>query len=244
MFVFELKIKIPNEGLEEELLEKIEHFLIDNLYRDRQIIYRDVPIIKEKNVFICLINCVEIDSLNYENRKYYVSKYWEKIELISQNKIEINFLGKEYIEYTKCCGKQTFLILYSDSKYSPIRCGDCFDTIPIYSIPETYEDGKGYDDIFFWEKNYDACYDLWFSSEIDENFHLKQLSNVDSELTKLGLNVCKNIERVTGKKVYYYLMNYEKNNNVKCPSCNKEWTVTDEIHEKFNFKCDSCNLIA
>ncbi|MFN8672703.1 MAG: DUF2310 family Zn-ribbon-containing protein [Candidatus Sericytochromatia bacterium] len=249
MFVFELKVKIPNKDLEEKIIEKLKDFLIDQLFKTKQILYRDLPIIKEYNEFKAIVECAEFDSLESKNRKYYVNQYWEELEDLSENKIEIKYLGKEYLEYTKCCGIQSFLILYSDSLYSSIRCGDCFEPIPFYFIPPTYEYSKEYFDIFSWEKNYDSCYNLWFSGEIGEQYHLKQLSNFDSNLTKQGLKVCRNIEKVTNKPVYYFLMSYKKISFKKdkkrtCPSCNKEWILNNTLHKKFDFKCDSCKLIS
>ena len=250
MFVFELKIKIENEteDLIEKILEKLNDFLIDNLFKTKQIVYRKLPIIKKNNEFIAIIDCPERDSLVSENSNYYVSKYWEEIEALSKNKIEIKYIGEEYIEYSKCCAKQSFLVLYFGSLYSCIRCGDCFEPIPFYFIPPTYDE-KEYFDIFCWEKNYESCYNLWFSGEIGEKYHLNQLTNFKSNLTKQGLNVCKNIERVTNKPVYYFLMNYrkisiKKDKKRNCPSCNQEWILDINLHKKFDFKCDNCKLIS
>lgn len=233
----------------EDVLTLLEDSLIDGLYRHGHILYRNVPVIESNKEFKALLDCVEIDSLDAKNRKYYVNKNWQEIEKLANNKIVIKHIGNEYVENSKCCGKQSFFILYLGSPYSPIRCGDCFEPVSIYSIPETYHDGKGYDDIFFWRKNYQACYDLWALSYVGEKYHQSQLSKHDSKLTQMGLQVCKNIEKVTNKSVYYFLMNYDKvtpkkDKKRKCPVCNGDWIVDTKLHETFDFKCDKCKLLS
>jgi predicted nucleic acid-binding Zn ribbon protein len=212
-----------------------------SIYREGQILYKNVPIIKSENNFTAIINTVAFDALNYENRRHYVNKYWNEIETLSESKIMLELIGTEYLDYSECCKKTSFFILYFGSLYSPIRCGDCFEPIPIYSIPETNDDGKGYDNIFFWRQNYNSCYQLWFDGTVNEDFHLKQLSDFTSEISIQGFEVCKSIEKTTNKKVYYFLMEFE-NNIKKCPSCNNDFEVL-ELDKEINKICHNCKIV-
>ena len=97
--------------------------------------------------------------------------------------------------------------------------------------------------------DYQSCDSLQMNCAVGERFAIKQLSKLDSPLTKVGLDVCKTIQEVTGKKTYYYL--YKGNGKSiktekerKCPGCNKPWYQDVAVHNKFDFKCVDCGLLS
>lgn len=243
MYICEIFIKIPDEDALDEICDMLDGF-IDSLYRHGHILYRKIPMINNNNNIKLIVECSEKDSLDKKNHKSYVKQKWEKIENIIQNKIYFKFIGNSFIEYTKCYCNQSFFILDSDLLISPIRCGYCFEPIPIYLLPETYEDGRGYDNIFFWRKNYVNTFELWFDGTIGEKYHLKQMANIKSSLSKQGLIVCQNIERVTGKPTYYFL-DFQKHKKDTCPSCNKVWKLEKSISDdNISYLCIDCKIVS
>jgi len=84
-------------------------------------------------------------------------------------------------------------------------------------------------------------------SRAGEKFGYKQISELKSELTKLGRELCWALEKQTGVKVFYYLHRYygtsPKNEpQRRCPGCGKQWLEQDS--EVFKLICDKCRLIS
>ena len=74
------------------------------------------------------------------------------------------------------------------------------------------------------------------------------MQNLDSELSKQGIEICKKIEKLTTVPTYYYLHNYDKykNDNKKrcCPKCGEKWNVKKKENYRFDFKCDNCRIVS
>ena len=130
---------------------------------------------------------------------------------------------------------------------SPLKCADCFGIEPLYKIPKTAD--EEYHNIISWQSNYQSCDSLQMNCTVGEKFGTSQLSKYNSQLTQQGLKVCQSIEKVTGKKVYYYLYKYTAKSHKtelarKCPNCKGDWHLPEPLHNKFDFKCDKCNLLS
>ncbi|UPK67455.1 DUF2310 family Zn-ribbon-containing protein [Chitinophaga filiformis] len=140
--------------------------------------------------------------------------------------------------------KSTAFILYWGGQ-SPLRSFNSFESIPLYEFPYTYTDGESYNDINFWEDNYGAIYGTWRRGDIEEERFYSYLSSVDSPLSKQGLEICKKIEKLTGKKCYFYLFN-DRNNRVdeKCPCCDGDWKLPEKMFGEFDLLCDDCRIIS
>ncbi len=150
----------------------------------------------------------------------------------------------------KCqCQKRKSLILFTTfiSLESPLRCGDCFRTIPLYNIPKTYDDE--YYNILCWESDYQSCDQLQMNCSVGEHFATNQMSKIDSQLSKQGIKVCSEIAKLTKTPTFYYLyrssgksINSERKRT--CPSCDSTWLLKEQIHSRFDFKCNKCKLLS
>jgi len=122
---------------------------------------------------------------------------------------EIRLIGDEPESARVCsCNETEAYVLFTTyiSLESPLRCLACFGVIPLYRIPKT-ADGE-YHDIVSWKSDYQSCDSLQMNCKVGERWATNQLSKVDSQLTVLGLSICRTIERISGKRVYYYLYKY------------------------------------
>jgi predicted nucleic acid-binding Zn ribbon protein len=84
--------------------------------------------------------------------------------------------------------------------------------------------------------------------EVGERWALNQMQEINSQLSKQGLEICKKIEKLTLIPTYYYLYNYKKFKGDQltrpCPSCGKEWDLNTQLHNHYDFKCDKCRIIS
>ena len=131
----------------------------------------------------------------------------------------------------------------------PLICGDTHTEIPLYKIPRTDHDGDDYDNLFFWNKNYDRLYGLWLSSKY-EVFAEEQMQDAYSSISKAGRKLATLVEKLTGVPTYYFLLNYrswseEKDKERKCPITGNDWLIKGaKIHDYIAFKCDESRLVS
>jgi len=249
MYVIEVKIPIEKK-LDSDKQDHMVHGLLGAWRNNGQILGKEFLVAKKKDSFLAYVNTPEKSSLSPKNHNKYSRKYYNDLISVGLKKPYINVLGKEPECSKVCkCKKQDFYILFTTflSSETPLRCGDCFGTIPLYKLPKTYDDE--YCNIISWESDYQSCDTLQMNCKVGERFAINQLSNLDSPLTKSGLEVCKSIKKVTGKKTYYYLYKGSSKSHQfelsrKCPSCGGNWHQKQPAHGIFDFMCKRCNLLS
>lgn len=248
MFVAELFFEYPNKKVIEEVKENID-FLMSALRMNGQILGREMPVAEKKHFCIAFLLLPDTDSLN----ECYANKYVrERFANLNKLKVKqtLTVHGFESSSHPLCnCKKPKGYILYTDYILSdpPLRCGNCFGTIPLYKIPPTYD--VEYNDIICWVDDYKACDSLQMNCSTGERFGVFQISNYKSSLTKRGIDICSRISDCTGVPTYYYLQRYiscsrKKELNRKCPSCGSSWLLEEKLHSLFDFKCDRCKLVS
>jgi predicted nucleic acid-binding Zn ribbon protein len=115
----------------------------------------------------------------------------------------------------------------------------------LYEFPYTYDDGRCYNDINWWHRNYSQLDSLWFRGEINESYCNEMLSSISGPLTEQGLKICRKIGSLTGKDCYYYLFNhYNKLNGESCPSCGEPWKLSEVMFDEYDHRCDTCKIIS
>lgn len=215
-----------------------------------QILGEQFLIAKRKGSYTIIVNVPEKDSLSLKFDNKYTAEYRKTLCTTGLSKPITKILGKEP-ESAKICQCRTpkYYILYTNylSLETPLRCGDCFGVVPLYRIPKTYDDE--YHDIIIWQSDYQACDSLQMNCIVGEKFGLNQMFNINSMLTKSGMEVCSSIRKVTKKKTYYYLCHgigksYNKEISRRCPSCNGKWHQKEPIHNIFDFMCKKCGLLS
>ena len=203
-----------------------------------------------ENKIVCLPYTLEKDSLSEKYNNFYVNSQIKKIEALCNSLILFKTVGKSRESYeSPCmCKVPEFYILITNyvSISSPLTCGSCNKSVPLYRLPHYYD--HGYMPILSWETNYISCDSLQMNCEIGERWSLNQIQNVKSQLSKQGLKICKRIEELTNISTYYYLHNYKRvkgDESLKpCPVCDKKWYLKKQIHDFYDFKCDNCKIIS
>lgn len=193
----------------------------------------------------------ERNSFSKKYNDQYVNLKISNLENWCQSKLNTEVIGKSfpYSGGTCNCKKNVYFILFTNAfnNSSPITCGVCNKSIPIYRISNlTYDDRY---DIYNWQNEYRSCDDLQLGCKVGEKWSTKQMSDPNSQLSEYGRHICSRITEITRIPTYYYLFNYRKITQARdklrnCPSCKNKW-LSQEPHLNFySFKCDNCMLVS
>jgi len=222
--------------------------LLSALRMNGQVCGREVAVIDTPDYLMATELIPEIHSLDTNHHNQYVLRDLQILgELgLSGPSIEV---AREMDGHLACeCAVPASYILYTNylTLESSLWCGDCFHPVPLYRIPPT--SGKEYNDIIGWQSNYKACDTLQMLCTQVERTALRQMSWLDSGLTKDGLDICRRIKEVTQTPTYYYLYRHygrSKRDEARrrCPSCQGEWLLAERWHI-FDFRCDRCELLS
>jgi len=169
---------------------------------------------------------------------------------VNLSRPHVRFLGEVPETAPACqCTAQNGLFLFTTFLHTepPLRCVRCYGTVPIYRLPRIKS--EEHSELLSWECNYKACDTLQMHCTVGERFGERQMADLDSSLTRSGLTVCREIERLTGQPAYYYLhRGYTRSPSLemkrKCPGCAGLWRLRKPLHGKFDFKCDKCRLLS
>ena len=162
----------------------------------------------------------------------------------------IRFLGKVAELSAACrCERPRGVLLFTTflQLEPPVNCIQCNGTVPLYRLPRS-KTGE-HSGLLAWKSNYQACDTLQMNCIVGERFGERQMSDPTSRLSRSGLAVCKEIERLTGRPAYYYLYRATTRSHSaevrrKCPICGGPWLLKEPLHGKFDFKCDRCHLLS
>lgn len=209
------------------------------------------PVYREGNSLHYTLLVPEADSLDERYNNIWVRKAFTNAAEEGITGPSFTLLGTDAETVPSChCLKRSSLILYTNYRMigSPLQCGDCFESIPLYQIPPTYDDSEYYN-LKSWETDYQACDTLQMGCETGERFALREMSSPISSLTKRGRELCEQITQSTNTPTYYYLFRYHgrslaKERERRCPACNGEWLLPEPLFDRFDFRCDNCRLLS
>lgn len=141
------------------------------------------------------------------------------------------------------CENSEYYVLFSNfaAEYSPVSCGDCNLPVPLYKLP-----GENEDEFYAlrqWQGEYKACDSLFVLSGVGEKFGYREISEVDSSLTRDGYDVCREMSQKCNRPFYYFLHRHISPLET-CPRCGQEWGLDEKLHGFYAFKCDHCRLLS
>lgn len=166
---------------------------------------------------------------------------------LKQQRVQILGQAPDSSEVCGCRQRSCLLLQTSWSRTDvPLQCGDCDRSVPLYRIPHTSPHGT-YEDVLFWEGQYKAYDTVWTASGSGERSAYAQLSRHDSELSRIGRDICKQITKSTGTPTYYYLYRWYARSAAAdrrrpCPGCGGQWLLEEPWLGWLDFRCDRCRL--
>lgn len=246
--MFIQKIEFSFEDKSENIRDLIYEYLAA-LRMNGQIYGREWPISYEGSYCAATVMTPEYTSLNEQYFNQYVK---EDIKKLNTAGIAVSVTDVlKSIEGESCCDckNPSGFVLFTNFVRigSPVLCMDCFYSIPLYKLP-VMESGE-YNEILRWETNYQSCDSLQMNCTVLEKTTVRQMSNLSSELSQSGINICQQLSETVGKPFYYYLyrsggrsLSQEKKR--LCPCCSGDWLLDSPINDFFHFKCDKCCLLS
>jgi predicted nucleic acid-binding Zn ribbon protein len=77
----------------------------------------------------------------------------------------------------------------------------------------------------------------------------REMGDVNGALSRQGRAICEKITQKTGSPTYYFIYKYRVVNRAtekkrKCPGCGGKWLLKEMMHDKFDFRCDTCFLVS
>jgi predicted nucleic acid-binding Zn ribbon protein len=173
----------------------------------------------------------------------------EKLVKLGAGPPQVRILGRDATLPPVCrCRKPGWYYLFTTflDIASPLVCGDCRNPVPLYRIPKSPD--ERHEGVLRWQVDYQACDSLWIGSVVGERYHQRQMELPDSQLSKMGREICAAIEERSGTPTYYYLSRHSGRSlkaelERKCPVCAGEWRL-EEKWGLFDFRCDRCRLVS
>ena len=222
--------------------------LLSALRMNGQVCGKEFPVAVTTSGYAATVLIPEWTSLDATNHNDYVRNGLQRVREAGLSEPE-HLIAEDMDGAGACrCDSPPSYVLYTTyvSLESPLRCGGCFLPVPLYRIPPTKD--KEYNDIIQWQSYYQACDTLQMNCTPMERAALRQLSRLDSGLSKAGLEVCGRIYEATRIPTYYHL-HRERGRSVRqekkrlCSGCQGEWLLPARWH-LFDFRCDPCRLLS
>lgn len=162
----------------------------------------------------------------------------------------VRIVGLETDGEPECrCRRPAAYVLYTTylDLESPLRCGDCFRPVPLYRLPRM--EGGVQEDAVFWAGDFRRCDALQMNCATGERFGTREVSRLDSSLSRRGRAVCDRLQAATGVPVFHYLYRYggrsvAKEEARRCPGCDRRWLLREPWHRLFDFRCERCRLVS
>lgn len=244
----EIAFRIIGSMVTDEAVESVET-LLHALRMNGQICGRESPIARLDDEIKCYVNILEEISLGEVHNSAYVTEAIEHLSHHGLAKPSIYILDTTGETEVCRCSERESLILYTTfySLEPPLRCGHCFVPVPLYRIPPTAS-GE-YSDIIAWMSDYQACGRLYMNSNTAVRRALRELTRVDSDLSRLGIEICRTIAALTGNRAYYHLDPGERRGRkgrlvLACPSCGGDWHREEPWLDRFDLVCERCCIVS
>ena len=214
-----------------------------------QICGREWPVIQEGSGYSTVALSPERDSLEPGFNSSYAAAAIARAEAEGLQ-VAWQILGEDAESLPACsCTSPTAYALFTNylSLEPAIRCMDCFRPVALYRMTPT-DSGEFYE-LISWQSDYQACDSLQMNCTVLERAATREISNVDSSLTKLGRAHCAKLAASSGRPFYYYLYRghgrtHRSEVARQCPGCGGAWHLAQSLHSLFDFKCDSCRLLS
>lgn len=236
------------ENISQNDAEEMIFFFVGSLKHNGQIISH--LLVKSNNAYMLYVTTPKSDSLDQIFDSIHVKSNRDKLTRyfsIKQSKIGINADSQEY-----CSCETRSAIEMQTHAYdidSVFTCCACGKPIPLYELP--YLDNQSdHWYIVNWQGTYRATDILWLDS-LNDRFTGNQLTNVNSTLNKIGINIAKEISEKTGYKCFYKVADLTKkvkfvqinDETVRpCPHCDKPMKYVKFCEGYERFVCEDCKL--
>ncbi len=225
--------------------------LVNALRFNGQIMGEEFPTVLKDGYFITRVMCPTDDAMHPLNNSPFVKHSIEKLHDAGLLAPKIKVIGQDiHSNGADSCNNPSSYILYTTYVHtcSPLYCGD--DVVPVHLYTNPAIANGDYKTVIIWEEDWQACDQIQINGATRcESPALDAIANIQSDLSRRGLDNDKRIRYLTQKPVYYYLYRVGGKDKAselerKCPSCNGDWKLNEPWFGLFDFKCEPCGLVS
>lgn len=163
---------------------------------------------------------------------------------------KIKRLGQElFSDETDPCAKPDALIVFTSFLHtcSPIRCAAHFAPVPLYRLPSVSNGDQK--QLVQWQEDWQACDQLQMNGSVLQHAATREISELDSDLSRRGRKLAQRLAAQLARPVYYYLYrlggtSLTEEKNRRCPGCGGAWRLDEPWHGLFDFCCPDCQLVS
>ena len=249
MLVYDITFYPKDRELDFEKLgydfESCMHDFLTLLSGNNQIIFEATNVAKVGERYIARVTTPFEDSLSPCYDYTYVREAREKVNALSKRKPRIAFVGEDMtfadnITKGENASYYVLRINYKMRDLSPIQAEDSEEHIPLYLLPELGDELDWA--LKCWKNAYYVSDDQFYHGVIGERSAHNMLSKIDSKLNVMGLDLCRKLEVVLKKPVYYDLYRYYGKQSEVCPICGSAWKISEDSN--YDFRCDACKIVS
>lgn len=242
MYTFEFVMRELDEGAD-AVKQAFKAYTV-TLELNGQILRRHKSYTLVGNEYQLRVVTPEKTSFDIENENVNVRHAREAFENLYGEPIKWVYVGENKNVSDSCsCDHSDYYILKGNMKdtVSPVLCGNCGKSVPLYRLPRNYQREEYYD-ILEWQRAYNDLHDL-FKQGLDERYAYEMLNKANSSLNVEGRRIAKSLNEKTGVRVYYHMFKYYGKNKNECPICGEEWK-NDDAEYNVAYICHRCKLVS
>ncbi len=141
------------------------------------------------------------------------------------------------------CKSPSHYILQSVPEWmgSPVICGDCRCSVPLYRLVADRE-GREFDDLLRWRKLYRG-YVEQYRAGINAPYAYDMVRNCRSEFSQRGRRISGWIEEVSGVMTFYPLYSRFERKPERCPGCGGPFFNPYSDAIQYDRCCRNCRLV-
>jgi predicted nucleic acid-binding Zn ribbon protein len=238
----------PDKYSKDSVLDALQTVLAA-LHMNGQVCGSEWPMLASGETISAIVLSPEAQSLDARFNSKYVAAAMARCE---DEGLLVTFevLGEDAESPRAClCPDPSAYVLFTSyiSFASPIRCMDCFRQVAMYRM-KAMASGEFYE-LLSWQSDFQSCDSLQMHCTVLEKQTTREMSDIDSSLSKTGLAHCETLAASSNRPFYYYLYRGHGRSlhaelERRCPGCGSDWKLASQLHDLFDFKCDRCSLLS
>jgi len=213
-----------------------------------QVCGNEWPIAPEADGYSVSVLTPEPGSLDPRWNRRYVTEALARIADIGLT-LHVEAKGEDPMSARACaCPAPSAFVLFTTflSLESSVRCLDCDRPVALHRFEPA--SGDEHHDLIGWQSDYQSCDRLQMNCTVLERAATREISAIDSALTRRGRALCDSLGTSLRRPFYYYL--YRSGGRSQraeaqrpCPGCGGDWKRAERLH-LFDFQCDRCRLLS
>lgn len=171
-----------------------------------QIQGREFPTLIGNSGFDAHVLCPEPHSLHPDFASYQVQQAEQELHRTGLLAPKVKVLGQElFSDETDPCAAPEALIFFTSFLHtcSPVRCAEHFAPVPLYRLPALSNGDQK--QLVQWQEDWQACDQLQMNGSVLQYAATRELSELDSDLSRRGRKLAQRLAGQLARPVYYYL---------------------------------------